>query len=213
VSTADITDISQLVLRERQSRDRGWWGEMAACFHPESSVYLSWFTGSGPEFVAASRERVAGGVRPVHRMSPPAVHVSDDRAIAEVPAAIEVRSVVDRTDIDLVSYVRLVYQVERNTSAWLIRGLTCIYERDTLAPVVPGARLTLDLDRLPEVRPSYRYLGYFFGLRGGTIDTNLYGDDQPERVAEFYEASFRWMRGSRSDRSGSGLTPDCIHLS
>jgi SnoaL-like domain len=193
VTTADITEISQLVLRERQGRDRGWWTQMADCFDPESSVHLSWFSGSGPEFVAASRERVAGGTHPVHRMSPPVVHVSDNRAIAEVPAAIEVRSVIDNTEIDLVSYTRLLYQVERDETRWLIRSLTCIYERDTLTPVVPGTALTLDLEHLAQARMPYRYLGYFFGLRGGSIDANLYGDDQPERLTELYDATFRWM--------------------
>jgi SnoaL-like domain len=194
VSTADVTDIVQLVLHERQSRDRGWWVQMADCFHPESSVYLSWFSGTGPDFVAASRDRVTGGIRPAHRMSPPVVHVSQDRAVAEVPAAIEVRSVIDETEIDLVSYTRLLYQVERNEATWLIRSLTCIYERDTLNPVVPGSPLALEPNRLAEVRPSYRYLGYFFGLRGGTVSADLYGDDQPERVAELYHAAFAWMR-------------------
>ena len=42
-------DVTQLVLRERQSRDRGWYEEMAACFAEDSVVQMSWFTGSGAE--------------------------------------------------------------------------------------------------------------------------------------------------------------------
>ena len=47
----DVTEITQLVLRERQGRDRGWWAQMADCFHPDSRVTLSWFDGPGSEFV------------------------------------------------------------------------------------------------------------------------------------------------------------------
>ena len=29
---SDITTITQLVLQERQARDRGWWDRMRSCF-------------------------------------------------------------------------------------------------------------------------------------------------------------------------------------
>ncbi len=34
----DVTDVSQLVLRERQSRVRGLSAELLACFHEDATV-------------------------------------------------------------------------------------------------------------------------------------------------------------------------------
>ena len=53
---ADVSAVSQLVLRERVSRDLGLWEQMRDCFHDDSVVRISWFSGSGPEFVRRSIE-------------------------------------------------------------------------------------------------------------------------------------------------------------
>ena len=41
-AAADAHAVVQLVLRERQSRDRGWWDDMAECFAPEATIDMSW---------------------------------------------------------------------------------------------------------------------------------------------------------------------------
>ena len=48
----DIDQITQLVLHERQGRDRGWWKRMSAAFLPTSTVNLGWSSGSAPDFAA-----------------------------------------------------------------------------------------------------------------------------------------------------------------
>src|SRR5579863_2500123 len=54
LDSADITFISQLILRERESRDLGRWDQMRDCFWPDSVVRISWFRGNGPDFVTGS---------------------------------------------------------------------------------------------------------------------------------------------------------------
>ncbi len=49
--SADITAITQLILRERESRDLARWETMRECFWPDSLIRVSWFRGSGPDFV------------------------------------------------------------------------------------------------------------------------------------------------------------------
>lgn len=191
---SDTTAVTQLVLRERQGRDRGWWDQMAACYGPESSVFVSWFRGSGADFVATSRTRTAGGTNPLHRLSPPVVQSRGRRAVAEVPAAIEFRTTLDGVEVDHVAYTRLLYRVESHESTWLVRDLTAIYERDTLAPTVPGQTVTLDPELLAGTRSSYRYLSYLTRLRSGTPRDDLYGDDQPGPVEQLYVSAFEWMR-------------------
>jgi SnoaL-like domain len=191
---SDMTEISQLVLRERQGRDRGWWTQMEESFHPDATVFLSWFRGPATDFIKGSKATFTAGIRPVHRLSPPVVHLGGERSVVEVPAAIEVRSVLEGVETDLVSYTRLVYQVQHFDTEWLIHRLTCIYERDTLTPTVPGTTVSLDLARLQQFRLPYRYLAYHLSTHGGSVGEGLYGDDEPERVDELYADVQDWMR-------------------
>ncbi|MFD4668877.1 nuclear transport factor 2 family protein [Lentzea sp. NPDC058450] len=188
-------EITQLVLHERQGRDRGWWDQQAACFWPDSVVTLSWFTGSGPDFVARSREMSGRGDVSVHRLSPPAVHVAGDRGWAEVPAAIEVRTVLDGVLADLVSYTRVSYRVERRDGRWGIVGLDAIYERDTLTAVLPGTALPApDVARF---RRSYAFLAWYLDRRGYPLTDGLPGDDRPEQRDEFYAETLKWLHSGR----------------
>ncbi len=191
----DVVEITQLVLRERQGRDRGWWDQMKACFHPESHVLLSWFNGTGQDFTDRSKAMSEGGFRPVHRPSPPVVHVHGDRAVLELPIVIEARIPFNGVETDLYSYTRLVYQVERYEGEWKIKVLNSIYERDTVQPAMAGTTLAMDLELLKTFRPSYRCVAYHIATGGRTMMDDLYGDDQPERVKELYDTAFAWMRG------------------
>jgi hypothetical protein len=69
-TTDDITFITQLVVRERESRDMGFWNRMRDCFHPDSVVNIIWFQGSGPDFVTASQGMASRGMPAKHRLGP-----------------------------------------------------------------------------------------------------------------------------------------------
>ena len=190
----DVVAITQLVLRERQGRDRGWWEQMKACFHPQSHVLLSWFNGTGYDFTDRSKAMSEAGFRPVHRPSPPVVHQQGDRAVLELPIAVEARIPFNGVETDLTSYTRLLYQVERHEGQWKIMVLNCVYERDTMAPAIPGTTLSVDVEMLLQFRPAYRCVAYHIATGGRTMMTDLYGDDQPDRVKALYETAFAWMR-------------------
>lgn len=191
--SAETTALGQLVLLERQARDRGWWPLMRECYAPGSTVRLSWFRGSGQEFVAAS-ERMAGrGDLSRHRLGPPVVHVRGPRAVIEVAASIEVRTELRGVEADLTSYARLVYRAERGGSRWRVTSLDPVYERDSLFPSVPGTSVPLDPADLAGPRPSYRLLAYVLGQRGYEVGDDLLGDDQPEAVRRFYRETMDWL--------------------
>ncbi|MEK9648007.1 MAG: nuclear transport factor 2 family protein, partial [Gammaproteobacteria bacterium] len=78
---ADITSITQLVLRERESRDMCMWNRMADCFFEDSRVEISWFQGSGKDFVTASRDMYERGMKAKHRLGPVLVTLNGDRAV------------------------------------------------------------------------------------------------------------------------------------
>ena len=82
IDSADVTAITQLILRERESRDLGKWDTMRDCFHPDSIVRISWFNGSGPDFVSGSIDMVKRGMLAKHRLAPVLVTLAGDRALA-----------------------------------------------------------------------------------------------------------------------------------
>lgn len=189
----DVDEISQLVLRERQGRDRGWWEQMRAAFLPDARVHLSWFTGSGADFVTRSVAMSGRGDRSVHRMSPPVVHVRGDRAYLEAATAVEFRVDIDGTAADLISYTRLNYRLARRDGRWGVLSLDAIYERDTLTPVVPGERVALGADALTGRRPSYALIAHCLDRKGYPVGDDLLGDDRPDEVAAFYADLWAWL--------------------
>ncbi|MFE0415678.1 nuclear transport factor 2 family protein [Streptomyces tendae] len=188
-----FSEIGQLVLKERQGRDRGWWDQMGSCFAEDALLRLSWFCGSGAEFVAESRKMAARGDSSVHRLSPPVIHLDGDRALVEVPAVIEMRTVVDGIEADLASRARLYYRTQRHAGRWLITAVDPVYEGDTLAAAHPGTTLPVGPADVAAFRPSYRFLSYVLAKRGYTVGDDLYGDDRPAEAADFYAHAFRWL--------------------
>ena len=192
----DTVEITQLVLRERQGRDRGWWDEMEQAFWPDSRVTISWYDGDGPGFLAASKAMSGRGVSSVHRMSPPVVRVAGDRGWAEAPATIEARGAVDGVLADLVSAARLNYRLVRRDGRWGIVSLECVYERDTLTPALPGAAVSVPGAELDRFRPSYALLSWYLSRAGYQVATSLLGDDEPAARDAFYARTWAWLRGA-----------------
>ena len=190
----DITEVTQVIFKERQGRDRGWFDQQAACFHPHSRVHITWFDGPGAEFVELSRAIFAEGIRPSHRLSPPAVHLAGERAVAEVPTEISVIQSFGGVDAYVVSYTRLLYRLECIESNWKISSLDCIYERDTLVPVIYGTSPKIDPDILSRFRRPFMYLAYHLHEIGKSVRDDLYGDDRPEQTEALYESAFSWLR-------------------
>ncbi|MFB6552488.1 MULTISPECIES: nuclear transport factor 2 family protein [unclassified Streptomyces] len=194
-TAADVTAVAQLVLHERQARDRGWWDAMRRCFADDSTVRLSWFQGSGPDFVTASQQMARRGDASTHRLAPPVVDVNDDRALAVMAAGIEVRTALDGVEVDLVSYTRLLYRAERRHDGWRITALDPVYERDTLTPSLPGTPLHVAPAEIADLRPPYRMLAHVLGRRGYTVAQDLYGDDRPDAVRALEDSAAKWLRG------------------
>ena len=130
----DIAEVTQVVLRERRARDRGWWDQMRECIAPDAQIRLSWFRGSGGDFVAESQQMKKRGHQATHRLSPPVISIHGHRAVVELPAAIEFRDTIGGVAADLTSYTRLLYRLEKHSNTWRITSLDPIYERDNAFP-------------------------------------------------------------------------------
>jgi hypothetical protein len=206
---SDADELTQLVLRERQGRDRGWWTQMRECFAHDATIRLSWFEGTADAFIAGSQAMAARGDRASHRLSPPVVHVMGDRAVVELPMIVEFRTVIDGVEADLASMGRLLYRAASRDDRWRIVRMHAIYQRDTLAPSIPGTPLHVSAEDLAGFRPAYRLLAYHLSRRGYTIGSDLYRDDRPDEVEELYRATFAWARASVGAATG-GRAPGAV---
>ncbi len=189
----DVSAVTQVILHERQGRDRGWWDQMLETYWPDSTVRLSWYDGDGPGFVAGSKALTERGLTTLHSMFAPVVHIRGAKAYVEAPTAVRAPLVVDGVRGDLVSYTRLNYRLERRGGEWRILSLDPVHEGTTLAPSVPGQRIDIPAEELARFRRSYAILAWDLDRNGRAMSEGLLGDDEPEPVAAFYASTWEWL--------------------
>lgn len=192
LESADITAITQLILRERESRDMAKWETMRDCFHPDSIVKISWFNGSGPDFVTGSIDMAKRGMFAKHRLAPVLVRLSGNRAVASLTAIIDIPRVIDGVDLMLSAHGRFIYRAEKRDDVWRIFSFECIYIRDELTPAIPGQSISIDPADVEEFRPSYRNLAWCLRKTGYEVDQNLPGDDRPDSVKKLMREVNDW---------------------
>jgi hypothetical protein len=158
LEAADVSAVSQLILRERLSRDLGLWEQMRDCFHDDSVVRISWINASGPEFVRRSKEMAERGVQVSHRLGPIFVTLAGDRAIAQLAAIVDIPFTLTGTAVMISSHTRLLLRAERRASIWRLFGFDAVYLRDEIAPVILGQTVTIDSEAVKAFRPTYRLL-------------------------------------------------------
>lgn len=194
VRTAQF-DVANLILRERLARDNMHWDEMAACYHPDSVVNVSWFHGSGHEFVERSSRAVVPGAISLHMMSPPVVVVNGNRAISDTPCVITSFSNVNGVDSVHNLFVRIFWRARRDEGQWLLAGLHCIYLCDLFQGRNPNNQPKFDEEKLATYRSSYRFMMVNLNNAGISVRDDLAGADRPETVLAAREAEQAWLIG------------------
>jgi hypothetical protein len=188
----DITTITQLVVRERESRDLGFWNRMRECFHPDARVNISWFQGNGYDFVSASKEMAARGMLAKHRLGPVLVSLNDNRGVASVSGIIDIPTVIDGREFTLSAYCLMLYRTEKRLGEWRLSSFECIYRRDEFVPCIMGQHADLPVDVLTQFRSSYRNLSYSLQMKGYPVNNDLPGEDRPETVRAILQEHFSW---------------------
>ena len=192
--STDRMQIAELIQRERAARDAGLWQTMAECWHPQSLVDVSWFRGTGAEFVAATAGN-KGKTLSFHQMGPSVVTVQGDRAIVDTGCAVHGMLALNGAEVAVISHTRLLSRALRDGDDWLIAGLRVVYIRDLLVPRNPTQLPEIDAAALSGYRDSYRYLSYVLAQSGHVPRTDLPGVDLPEGVAAVRAAERRWIEG------------------
>ncbi|MCM1566781.1 MAG: nuclear transport factor 2 family protein [Dehalobacter sp. 4CP] len=186
----DKFNIKELVEFERYCRDQKLWDEMEKCFHPDSSVNISWFSGTGHEFIEASKKMQSNAK---HKINDTLIWLNKYRAVVEMMATIHIFGELDGFPVDLMSYSRLHFRVEKREGIWRISSFDCICEKDLLVPVYPNNQIVIQEEQLRKYRPSYASLSYMLAKEGYDIDINLAGEDKPETIKKLYETSTKWL--------------------
>jgi hypothetical protein len=189
---ADTVAITQLILRERESRDLARWETMRECFWPDSLVRVSWFQGNGPDFVTGSIEMARRGIPAKHRLAPILVRLAGQRAVASLHGIIDLPVTLKGVSATLSTHSRFLCRAEKREERWGLMGFDAIYMRDELTPDLPGQSISIDPGEVRDFRKSYRLLSYYLHTQGYKVDSTLPGEDLPESVRRLNEELFSW---------------------
>lgn len=192
-NTDDIVAITQLVVRERESRDCGYWNRMRDCFHPDSEINISWFRGNGHDFVAGSKDMAARGMLAKHRLGPVLVTLNGARALASLAAIIDIPETIDGKPFTLSAHCMMYYRVEKRAGVWRLSSFEVVYRRDEFIPAILGQTAVVPAQQLGNFRPSYRNLCYSLQLKGYTPNNELAGEDRPETVSALLNSLYSWL--------------------
>jgi hypothetical protein len=183
-------NIAQLVERERFYRDNALWTQMLGCYADNSSVTLSWFHGSGKDFVAASSKM---GVFSPHKIYDSLIWLNGTRAVSITMATIQLRSDLGGVPVELDSDMKLLYRVQKLEGTWKIISLDAIYEKDIILPLSSTKAFSLSADDLLSFRKSYANLAYLLSKEGISVSNELPGIDKPESIGKLYSAVDEWL--------------------
>jgi hypothetical protein len=202
---ADTSAITQLILKERESRDLGRWEDMRDVLTPIRRSASAGFAATAP---TSSRDRStwrAATCSPSTGSRPFASCSRGERAVATMSAVIEIPVELKGGAMNLLSYTRFVYRAERREGTYfqLRRDLSA---RRTHARH-SGHSIAIDPDELRPFRPTYRLLSYVLSKQGYAIDSELAGEDRPDSVGALMRGIFAWAG------IGQGLGGDEVRLS
>ena len=176
-------------------RDAGDWERFATVWHDDGWMTATWFQGPARDFIAVSKQGFERGVNILHFLGGFTCDVAGARAISQVKMTINQRAPVDDVLVDVVCTGRFYDFLEKRQGRWGIVRRQPIYEKDRMDPVDPGARLTLDPERLASFPEGYRHLGYLQSTVGFTVKAGLPGLRGPA-VEKVYAEGAAWLAGS-----------------
>ena len=194
---SDRQAIRELVENWVLWRDAGHWDRFATVWHDDGWMTATWFQGPARDFIAVSRQGFERGVNILHFLGGFTCDIAGARAISQVKMTINQRAEVDGVLVDVVCTGRFYDFHEKREGRWGIVRRQPIYEKDRMDPVDPGARLTLDRERLASFPEGYRHLGYLQSKVGFTVKTGLPGLRGPA-VEKLYAEGAAWLAGSLS---------------
>ena len=167
----DQHEIANLLTRWGHARDSDDWEALAACFHDDATISISWISAAAREFVAASKgmaARRSAGAHMKHLFSGPLIMVNGGRAFSRCHATLYARAMIDGHEMDFQSLFRFFDLLEKREGAWRILKRTGVYEKDRMDPVHPAGVPAGFYEGmgLSAFQPELRFLSFFLSKAG-----------------------------------------------
>jgi hypothetical protein len=175
-------------------RDAGLWDRLRTVFHADGRMMATWFQGSADEFIAASREGFARGVRAQHSLGGMTIDVAGTRAVAQTKMMILHRAAVHGVMCDFTCVGRFYDFFEKRDGRWGLVLRQPIYEKDRLDPVDPLHAPKLNPELLQKFPEGYRHLAYLQTQHGFKVKPDMPGLVGPELDA-LYRRGAAWLAG------------------
>jgi SnoaL-like domain len=196
-SAAEIEDkrqIRELLENWVVWRDAGHWERFRTVWHDDAVMMATWFQGPAAEFIKVSQEGWKKGVSILHFLGGISIDLAGTRAISQTKMTISQRGLVEGQMADIVCTGRFYDFLEKRGGRWGIVLRQPIYEKDTVVPVDPSARIVLDKALLERFPMGYRHLAYVQTQIGYTVKPDMPGLKGPE-VEALYARGADWLRG------------------
>ncbi len=195
----DEQAIADLVMRWGQARDSDDWETLAACFHDDATIHISWMSGAVSDFLAgsqASAGRRKPGAHVKHVFAGPWARVNGDRAFCRCNVNLFARATIDGHEFDFQSWFRFFDRLEKRDGVWRIVERTGVYEKDRMDAVDPSAvplSYFADMD-LSAYKPEVRHLCYRQSKTGVPSMPDMITVYSPEE-AVLKQACEKWLAG------------------
>lgn len=161
-------------------RDLSQWDALAALFHPEATIEITWFRGPAADFVRRSKAMGASALTTRHFIGMPQLTFSGTKALAETPAIIVIQN--HALGLGATTHSRFLDRVEQRDGGWRILERHCSYDISTID--FPRGPVVLDRQKLDRHPFEYAPLAYLlesggfpvdgkFPTRGSTLETTL----------------------------------------
>ena len=199
LAALDEHEIAALLVRWGHARDSDDWDTLAACFHDDATIHISWISAPAAEFVARSREMAAArkpGSHIKHLITGPWVRLNGARAFSRCHVDLCIRADIGGHEFDVQAWFRFFDLLEKRDGVWRIVTRTAVYEKDRMDPVDAGAvpdRLLADMD-FSGLPAAARHLCYLQQLSGRPAVTEILSVYSKEEAA-LRDAGETWLAG------------------
>jgi len=190
----DRREIRELLENWVVWRDAGDWQRFRSVWHPDGVMMATWFQGPCEEFIRVSREGWDKGVSILHFLGGTSIDLNAKRAVAQTKMTISQRSSVEGILADVVCTGRFYDFLEKRTGRWGLVLRQPIYEKDSIMPIDPSVRITLDRSLLERFPVGYRHLAYLQTEIGYAVKPDMPGL-KGEKVEALYALGAAWLAG------------------
>lgn len=197
MTQCDYSDVSRLIQSWGFWRDNCEWDALLSAYTDDGRMATSWAELTAVDFVAACRNGMNQTRYTVqHAFGASLITSNGDRALAQTRLTLLLRGQLHEQEVDVTSYGRAYDRLVRTPSGWKIQLRNNIYEKSRIDPVMPGAVLPIDEDRLRMFPEAYRHLAYFQSANGAKVPLDLPRPGSPE-LEKLIEVGEAWLAGDK----------------